>query len=175
MGNNRAVMKFNKTIVGDIDGMPLVYGDLSPYCNDFKVAVDLFYSKATIKALHHFQIAYESVNRNNVYHNKYASFCGLVRVINGDRGGLPLCREVALNEKCDGDVLLNLARAEWYFQNRKNTIQALHKGRQIDALHPGIIKMREELGIRKHKVLPGLTRNHALNSFLGKLRRKKIN
>ena len=173
MGNNSTVLKSNKTIVSGIQGMPLVYGDLSLYSNEFKVAVDLFYNKSIAEAMHYFQLAYESVNRHDIYHNKYASYCGLVRLLNGDRGGLELCREVALNEKCDGDVFLNLARAEWHFQNRKKTIEALHKGRQIDALHPGILKMREELGIRKNKVLPGLTRNHTLNCFLGKLRREK--
>lgn len=171
MGNKGTVLKCNK--VSGIEGMPLVYGDLSSYCNEFKAAVDFFYNKSTTKALHYFQLAYESVNRHDIYHNKYASYCGVVRSFNGDRGGLELCKEVALHEKRDADVFLNLARAEWHFQNRKKTIEALHKGRLIDAAHPGILKMREVLGVRKHKVLPGLTRNHSLNGFLGKLRRKK--
>ncbi len=171
MNNKNIVLKHNK--ISGIEKMPLVYGDLSSYCDEFKAAVDFFYSKSPAEALHYFQLAYESVNRHDIYHNKYASYCGVVRAFNGDRGGLDLCKEVALNEKRDADVLLNLARAEWHFQNRIKAIEALQKGRMINASHPGILKMREQLGVRKHKVLPGITRNHSLNTFLGKLRRKK--
>ena len=171
MGNISTVEKNNK--IGDAEGVPLVYGDLSIYCKEFKVAVDLFYNESITEALHYFQLAYESVNRLDIYHNKYASYCGVIRSFCGERGGLDLCREVALNEIHDGDVFLNLARAEWHFRNRKKTIAALTKGQEIDATHPGIKKMREELGIRKHNVLPGIARNHVLNSFLGKLQRKK--
>lgn len=172
MDNRSIMLKINKKTVSDNENMPLVYGNLSLYCDEFKVAVDFFYNKSIAEALHYFQLAYESVNRHHIYHNKYASYCGVVRSYNGDRGGLRLCREVALNEKRDGDVFLNLARAEWHFRNRKKTIAALDQGRQIDAVHPGILTMREALGVRRHRILPVLARNHAVISFLGKWRRK---
>ena len=36
MSNSTTALKFNKTIVSDNDVVPLVYGDLSLYCDEFK-------------------------------------------------------------------------------------------------------------------------------------------
>lgn len=63
------------------------------------------------QASHCFEMAYEQVLYNDNYYNKYASFCGFVRVLMGNRGGLSICRDVARNELSGGDVfiiLLNL-------------------------------------------------------------------
>lgn len=150
-----------------------VYEDFSACCNDFVEGVQHLKGRSIPQAVERFQLAYESVGRSDVYHNKYASYCGLARVLSGDRSGLGLCRDAARNELHDGDVFLNLARAEWYFKNRKNSVIALKKGLQIDNRHPGLRQMRELMGIRKRSVLPFLPRNHALNHALGKLMRKK--
>jgi hypothetical protein len=173
MSGSNAAFMLNETRVSESKGVQLVYGDLSQYSPEFKVAVGLLDIKSNEKALHYFQLAYEAVNQNDIYHNKYASYCGLIRLINGDRGGLDLCREVSRSELHDGDVFFNLARAEWHFNNRKKTIRALEKGLEIDGAHPGIINMRIDLGVRKRAVLPMLSRNHVINNSLGKLLRKQ--
>jgi len=173
MSGSSAAFMLNERRVSESKTEQFVYGDLSHYSSDFKIGVGLFDIKSNEKALHHFQLAYESVNRSDIYHNKYASYCGLVRLINGDRGGLELCREVARNEIYDGDVFYNLARAEWRLRNRKKTIEALGKGLQIDNCHPGIHSMRKDLGVRKRVILPMLDRGHLINNSLGKLLRKK--
>lgn len=165
-------LKSNKTKAAFSKETPFIYGDLSSYCDEFRVAIDLLTIQSTEKALHFFQLAYESVNQSDIYHNKYASYCGFVRLLCNDIGGLELCREAARNEKRDADVFLNLARAEWHFRNRKKTIAALENGLQIDRRHPGILDMMQQLGVRKRKVLPLLDRNHKLNNFMGKLLRK---
>lgn len=172
MDRNTAALDSNKKVYF-YKGTQLFNGDLNDYCDEFQHAIKHFNIKSIAESLHNFQLAYESVSRNDVFHNKYASFCGLSRLINGDRGGLELCRESAHSELYDADVYLNLARAEWRLRNRKRTIVALKKGLNIDNRHAGILKMREQLGIRRHVVLSALDRSHAINVYLGKLKRKK--
>jgi len=148
-----------------------VYEDFSACCEKFVEGVEHLKDRSMPKAVQSFQIAYESVKSSDVYHNKYASYCGLSRVLSGDRTGLELCREAAKGEVYDGDVYLNLARAEWFLQNRKNTIVVLKKGLQVDNRHPGLRQMREQLGVRQRSPLPFLPRSHPLNHALGKLMR----
>lgn len=150
-----------------------VYEDFSACCDDFVEGVSHLKDRAMPKAVSSFQQAYESVDHADVYHNKYASYCGLARVLSGDASGLGMCRQAAVNELHDGDVYLNLARAEWYYENRKAVIVALKKGLQIDNRHPGMRQMREQLGIRQRSSLPFLPRTHPLNQALGKLLRQK--
>ncbi len=149
-----------------------VYEDFSACCNEFIDGVSHLKDRSIPQAIQSFQLAFDSVDRTDVYHNKYASYCGLARVLSGDQLGLQLCRDAARNEIRDGDVFLNLARAEWFFKNRKQTIIALKKGLQVDNRHPGLRQMREQLGFRQRSPLPFLPRSHPLNHGLGKLLRK---
>ncbi|MDH5764626.1 MAG: hypothetical protein OEZ38_01320 [Gammaproteobacteria bacterium] len=149
-----------------------VYEDFSTCSAEFVDGVTHLKEHALPKAVESFQVAFESVDRSDAYRNKYASYCGLARVLSGDASGLNLCREAARSEFHDGDVFLNLARAEWFFENRKNTIVALKKGLNIDNRHPGLRAMREQLGLRVKSPLPFLPRSHPLNHTLGKLMRK---
>ena len=172
MRAGNGVLEANKTNISNNEYIKFIYGNLNSYCNDFRAAVNLFEVKSTDKALHYFQLAYESVNRNDVYHNLYESYCGLVRLLSGDRGGLELCRDAARSEQRNANVFLNLARAEWHYRNRKKTIIALENGLKINRKHPGILKMREELGVRRRKIIPMIHRNSAINNTLGKILRK---
>ena len=95
----------------------------------------------------------------------------MARVLSGDVTGLDMCRQAAKSELIDGDVYLNLARAEWHVENRKATIIVLKKGLNIDNRHPGLRQMREQLGVRQRSPLPFLPRTHSLNKALGKLMR----
>ena len=149
-----------------------VYEDFSACSEDFVNGVEHLKEHAIPKAVESFNVAFESVDRRDAYRNKYASYCGLARVLSGDASGLNLCREAARAEIRDGDVYLNLARAEWYFENRKNTVIALKKGLSVDSRHPGLRAMREQLGLRVRSPLPFLPRSHPLNHSLGKLMRK---
>ncbi len=151
-----------------------VYEDFSACCDEFVEGVSYLKDRAMPKAVNRFQQAYESVDRTDVYHNKYESYCGLARVLSGDITGLEMCRHALKTELHDGDVYLNLARAEWFYGNRKATVVALKKGLQIDNRHPGLRLMREKLGIRNRSALPFLPRTHPLNYALGKLMRHSI-
>ena len=148
-----------------------VYEDFSACCDEFVEGVTFLKGRSIPSAIDSFQQAFDSVGRADVYHNKYASYCGLARVLSGDATGLDMCRQAATSELLDGDVYLNLARAEWYFENRKATIVVLKKGLRIDSRHPGLRQMREQLGVRQRSPLPFLPRTHPLNQALGKLMR----
>ena len=151
----------------------VVYEDFRSCCDDFVEGVTLLKDRAMPSAIDRFQKAYDSVGRADVYRNKYESYCGLAKVLSGDSTGLEMCRHAAKGELHDGDVFLNLARAEWYYENRKAVVIALKKGLQIDNRHPGLRQMREQLGIRQRTALPFLPRSHPLNHALGKLLRQE--
>ena len=150
-----------------------VYEDFSACCDDFVEGVGHLKDRAMPKAVSSFQQAFDSVDRADVYHNKYESYCGLARVLSGDKSGIELCRDAAHSELHDGDVYLNLARAEWHLTNRKETVVALKKGLRVDCRHPGLREMREKLGVRNRSALPFLPRTHPLNQTLGKLMRSE--
>jgi len=170
MGADRVKLEQDKLAV---ENTQYIYGDISQYCKEFRVGISLLCINASDKAQSFFQLAYESVNYRDLYHNKYASYCGLSRILNGDIAGLQLCRDAARNEKRDADVYLNLARAEWQLKRRMNAVEALEKGLDINRQHPGIHKMRQELGVRRRKFFPVLDRSNPLNNSLGKLFRTK--
>ncbi len=156
-----------------MSSLRIVHGQSNSGSNEFEEGIEHLKEQAIPKAVDSFQQAYESVGRSDVYRNKYASFCGLSRVLSGDRSGLGLCRDAARSELNDGDVFLNLARAEAYLGDRKSAIIALKKGLQVEPGHQGLREMRSELGMRKRSPLPFLPRSHPLNHALGKLMRSE--
>ena len=139
---------------------------------EFSRGVEHLNEKSIPEAVDRLQQAYESVGRSSVYHNKYASYCGLARVLSGDSSGIQLCRDAAKSEINDGDVFLNLARAELFLKHRKSAVIALKKGLQIEPRHLELRAMREELGVRRRSPMPFLPRSHPLNHAVGKLLRK---
>lgn len=139
---------------------------------EFSRGVEHLNKQSMPEAVDRLQQAYESVGRSSVYHNKYASYCGLARVLSGDSSGIQLCRDAARSEINDGDVFLNLARAELFLKNRKQSVIALKKGLQIEPQHLELRAMREEMGVRRRSPMPFLQRSHPLNHAVGKLMRK---
>ena len=154
-----------------MDSIQAVYENFSSCCEDFVEGLAHFKERSMPKAARSFNLAYESVDKSNIYHNKYASYCGLSKVLSGDIQGLYMCRAAAKRESLDGDVYLNLARAELFLKNRKNTIITLKKGLKLDNRHPGLRLIRQQLGVRKRSPLPFMPRTHQLNKTLGKLMR----
>jgi len=148
-------------------------GENESYCHaNFVNGVEFLKRGMNSQASRCFEMAYEKTTYSDAYYNKYASFCGYARVINGDRGGLVICREVARNEQSDGDVFYNLAKSEWYFKDRKRAVDSLLQGLQVDGLHEGICQLCDEMSMRKKTVIGFLPRNHAINNMLGKFLRK---
>lgn len=144
-----------------------------PHSDSFNEGMNHLKNYSIHRAKEYFQLAYESVSKNDSNHNKYESYCGLSRVLTGDRGGIELCRDAVRSEKRDADVYLNLACVEWLFKRRRNSVMALEKGLKIDKRHPGLKNMRKQIGYRQTNVIPFLSRTNILNELFGKLRRKK--
>jgi len=151
----------------------MINDDISKHCADFTQGIKFLKSHSLPQALINFRLAYDAVAYNNIYHNKYASYCGLARVLNGDKTGVELCRDAARQEMKDGDVYLNLAYAEWFMDSRKRSIGVLEKGLTIDSQHKGLRQLQINLGKRSTPVLSFITRDNLLNKTLGKLVHKK--
>jgi len=118
-----------------------------------------------------FQEVINDLDENGEHYNRVASYLGLAQVLNANRNGLVLCRDVASSEVLDGQVFLNLAAAEWHSMNRKRAIDALYRGSKIDRDHPQLKRAVQLADSRKRPVLRFLPRSHPLNRFLGRLLR----
>jgi len=68
------------------------------------------------------------------------------------------------------DVYHNMARVWIAGRSRRKAVEALEKGLALDPRHPGLRKLRVEMGARKTPVLPFLHRDNPLNVSLGKMR-----
>jgi len=143
------------------------------HCDDFTQGLNFLKAHSLPQALLNFRSAYNAVPYNDSYHNKYASYCGLARVLNGDKSGVELCRDAARQEMKDGDVFLNLAYAEWFMNSRKRSIGVLEKGLSIDSDHRGLNIFQNHLGKRAEPILSFVARDSFLNKTLGKIIRKK--
>lgn len=150
----------------------VTYKDYSLCSPNFINGIEFLKRGMISQARHSFEVAYEQTTYNDIHYNKYASFCGYARVIAGDRGGLSICREVAKNELYDGDVFFNLAKSEWYFKDRKRTVDTLLQGMEIDKMHPGMRELCQQVCLRKKTAIGFLPRNNLINNKLGRLFRK---
>jgi hypothetical protein len=139
-----------------IEAHNYVYKDYSLHSKDFIGGIRCLKAGLNQDAKRYFQLSFESVRPRDVYHNRYASFCGLLRVLHGDHGGLILCRDASRGEIHDGDVFLNLARAEWFYSGRKKIVGAIFDGLQVDAKHVGLLQIQQDLGVRSAQPIPWL-------------------
>ena len=119
-----------------------------------------------------FSEAMKSIDERHEHYNKLASFLGLARVLTSDRNGLLLCRDAASSEVLEGDVFLNLACAEWFAENRERAVDAVIRGRKIDADHEQLVKACMLLDSRRRIVFPFLQREHILNRIIGRMMRR---
>jgi len=119
-----------------------------------------------------FREALNSIDEHDELYNKAASYLGLAQVLTSDRNGLLLCRDAASSGVVEGDVYLNLACAEWHANNRKRAIEAVSRGREIDANHQQLVRASILIDSRRRNTVPYLPRQHLLNRLLGRMMRK---
>ena len=148
------------------------YSDYSTCCAEFIKGIQYLEHRLIHEAISSFQQAYQSVNGNDPHLNKYISYCGFARFLGGDMEGLQLCRVAVKTGASDGDVYLNLARAEYLNSNRKQTVVVLEQGLQVDKQHQGLKLLRQRIGVRRRKPIPLLSRNNPVSHMVGKLLRK---
>ncbi len=124
-----------------------------------------------------FKIAFDTVDEkiglsNNGQYNIVLSCYGLAQVFNSNENGLLLCRDAASSEILNGDVFLNLACAELESDNRKRAIDAIQQGLKVDANHVQLKRACAMLDCRRKCCLGFLPREHGLNRFFGRMRRR---
>jgi hypothetical protein len=138
----------------------------------FDKACDAFKAKDYKAAERAFKEVMKSMDEHHVYYNRVASHLGLAQVLMSDRNGLLLCRDAASSETVDADVFLNLACAEWHTENRKRAIDAVIRGRRIDATHDQLVHACMLLDSRRRNAFPFLSRQHFLNRIVGRMMRR---
>ena len=121
-----------------------------------------------------FKLVLDSIDDEHAQHDIVQSYYGLTRVLNGDSNGLLFCRDAASNEKSDGNVLLNLACAEFFSDNRKRAIEAIREGIKIDPKHVRLNEACAKLDCRRKCCIAFLARAHKLNRMLGRWRRRPV-
>ena len=114
----------------------------------------------------------DAIDEHNEHYNNVLSHYGLVQVLNLSENGLLLCRDAASSDVVDGEVFLNLACAEWFSDNRKRAIDAIHHGVKIDADNQQLKRACAKLDCRKKSCFSFLPREHKLNRLFGRLFRR---
>ncbi len=114
----------------------------------------------------------KTLNEQDERYNLVTSYLGLAQVLTDDPEGLLLCRDAAGNEVVNGNVFLNLACAELASDNRKRTIDAIRRGINIDTHNRHLNHACKKLDCRERCCFNFLPREHRLNRFFGRLRRR---
>ncbi|MCL4806635.1 MAG: tetratricopeptide repeat protein [Thermoanaerobaculia bacterium] len=70
------------------------------------------------------------------------------------------------------DVYYNMARVWITGRSRRKAVDAIEKGLALEPRHPGLLRLRAEIGARKPPVIPFLHRDNPLNVSLGRMRAK---
>lgn len=149
------------------------YLDFSQCCDEFIKGVELLEQSLVEEALSCFKGALETVSEADSCFYRYHSYYGLAKVLCGDQGSIEDCRKAASVYPFDGDIYMNLVRAELFLCNRLNAVKSIEQGLQYSASHSGLQALREKVGWRKRNPLPVLARDSFLNRLLGRWIRKK--
>ena len=140
--------------------------------DEFVDGLEFFNSDDYASALTLFRQADESAAIDDIYQNRYTSFHGLARLSMGDHSGVKLCRKAAVGETNDAEVYYNLAMAEYKLGLRESAYQALRRGLYVSPEHPGLLQLKEDMGLREQRgLVAGLRRDNWLNRLLGRLLR----
>jgi tetratricopeptide (TPR) repeat protein len=137
--------------------------------NDFREGMQFFEVGNYDVALEFFTEVANLVGRDDGQYNVYRSWLGLTQAMQGQRGGLVLCRLAAKEEAREGEVFFNLARAEFRIGDVDKALRALEQGHRVSPDHTGIHDMLARLDRRRDPAIPFLSRNNVLNRLIGKL------
>jgi len=96
--------------------------------------------------------------------------CALARVQDRKKEALVLCRRAVKVEFYQPENWANLAEVMMLSGMRKEAVEALQQGLQIDPQHERLHELSERLGLRRHSILGFLDRSNPLNHLLGRVR-----
>lgn len=83
--------------------------------------------------------------------------------------GLDICLKALSYEPRNPHVYLNLAQLYILADSKKKAIDAIGRGLRVSPDHRWLLRLREELGVRKAPPIPFLSRSSAVNAKLGKV------
>ena len=149
-----------------------IFNDYSSCHASFSEGISSLESRDIDRAAECFSSALASVNEVHPNYRRYISYYGMARVFQGKDDGIDFCRSAVADKIRDGDLYLNLARVEWFLQNRRNTVLALRDGLTMDARHEGLSLMWLRIGERKCKPVFFLPRGSLVNKMIGCLLRR---
>lgn len=104
--------------------------------------------------------------------SRYYSYLGYGMALREKRisEGIKLCRYALKQEFYQVDNYVNLARTYLLGNRRGAAYNTIEKGLKIDANHPDLHALHQELGARRPPVLSFLSRSNPFNQLLGRLR-----
>ena len=149
-----------------------VYVDSNKCCEDFIKGTELLEQCLHKDASQCFQRACDSIPDSHSFFPKYHSYYGFSCVLSGEYEAIKICRSAVQLYPFDGDICMNLARAEIVLNNRIVALEVIHTGLRFSKNHEGLQKLKIKLGVRKRKVIPFISRNNPVNVALGKRMRK---
>lgn len=148
------------------------YLDSNQYCGDFVKGLELLEQSSIADSIKFFKRACESVAGTDKFLPRYKSYYGLSCLLSGKKEAISLCRNAVKSYPSDGDICMNLARAEVFLDNRLEALNVIDAGLIFSSTHGGLKQLKIKLGIRARKPLSFLPREHPLNVALGKRMRK---
>lgn len=148
-----------------------IFNDYSSCHTSFSDGISSLELRDIDRAVACFSYALSCVNEMHPNYQRYMSYYGLARVLQGKDDGIHFCRTAVAAKSRDADLYLNLARVEWFLQNRRNTVLALQEGLKMDPRHEGLCLMWLRIGERNRKPVFFLPRGNLVNKMLGCLLR----
>lgn len=148
-----------------------IFNDYSSCHSSFSEGIFSLESRDIDRAAECFYSALVSVPEVHPNYRRYVSYYGMARVLQGQDDGIQFCRKAVADKVRDGDLYLNLARVEWFLNNRRNTVLALQDGLAMDEKHEGLSLMWLRIGQRKRKPVFFLPRGNLVNNMIGRLLR----
>ena len=95
---------------------------------------------------------------------------GCARFEHEIRAGLILCRRAVNGAGDHPDGYLFLAKVHLLVKQRREAVRWLHRGLRAVPNSADLLALRREIGVRQRPVFARLSRDNALNRFLGRLR-----
>ena len=149
-----------------------IYSDYHTCSRDFMDGLEYLKERSIPAAERYFEQAYSAADSNDSNRFKYQSYYGFSRVLNGYKDGLELCQAALEADPKDGDLYLNLARAELFNGHRRAAVEILDQGLVVDNNHQGLHELKSKMGYRNQNPIPLLKRNNPINEMIGRLIRK---
>jgi len=151
----------------------VVYLDLNQCCEEFVKGTKLLEQCLHGEAVACFKFACDSVSKSHPLSPKYHSYYGFSRLLSGSLESIQICRKAAESYPFDGDICMNLARAEIFLDNRNAALEVIKTGLRFSENHAGLHKLRGNLGVRKRNPLPFLPRDNPVSTALGRRMRRR--